>query len=325
VNIFILPLICTEFMKCFLKPLFLGIVFLIITTFGCTHDPNFSSAPKIYFSEIQAIFNQQCASCHGIGGDQHLIDSAMLMSYVVPFEPLRSKLYMDVANIGGRLMPQPPGVAIPIDQRTKIYLWILQGADPTSKKSNGGINQPNDSVSFVSDVLPVFVSKCSTTGCHDAITRREGYNFSSYSGLLARGIVPYNSGASRAFTAMNSTGESFMPPSPNPAVTTREKALILKWINEGAKNTNFTNNCDTTKFTFTDVNQIIQSSCVGCHSGASAGGGIQLTTYALIKVIADNGRLIAVLTQNTMPKGAPLSDCKKKQIEKWVAAGSLNN
>jgi len=313
-------------MENLLKPTVFGNLLFVIILFGCTHDPNFSSAPRIYFSDVQIIFNTQCASCHGVGGTNNLIDSTKLMSYVVPFKPLSSKLYNAISNstnIG--LMPPLPSGPIPIEQRTKIYLWILQGADPASKKSNGGINQQNDSVSFVSDVLPIFVSNCSTTGCHDAITRREGYNFSSYAGLLARGIVPYNSGASRAFTAMNSTGENFMPPSPNPVVTTAEKVLILKWINEGAKNTNFTNNCDTTKFTFTDVNQIIQSSCVGCHSGVSAGGGIQLTNYAQVKVIADNGRLVAVVTQNTMPKGAPLIDCKKKKIVKWVAAGSLNN
>lgn len=313
-------------MKNHFKSLFFSCFIVVVINTGCVHEPDISSSPKIYFSDVMAVFNAQCASCHGVGQNQHLIDSTKLMSYVVPFNPLKSKLYTVVSNLGGIFMPPPPGIALNLEQRTILYLWILQGADPTSKKGSGGIGTHNDSISFVSDILPVYVSKCSTTGCHDAITQGESYNFSSYADLLARGIVPYNSSASRAYTVLNNTsGENIMPPPPLPAVTSNEKALILKWINEGAKNTNFTVNCDTTKFTFTDINQIIQSSCVGCHIGSSAGGGIQLTSYALVKVIADNGRLVAVITLNTMPKGAPLTDCKKIQIQKWVAAGSPNN
>jgi uncharacterized membrane protein len=303
---------------------------MVLTT-SCVHDADISSARKIAFSDIKSIVNNKCGSCHGIGKSNSLIDSAQIVNLVVPFKPFNSELYTIVTDTySGNFMPPLPDAPLNNDQRTKIYLWILQGADTKYRYSDstGVIIPPqpvNDSVSFVSDILPIFVSNCSTTGCHDAITRREGYNLSSYSGLLARGIVPHNSASSRAYTALSGSGENLMPPPPRIAISATDKAIILKWINEGAKNTNFTNNCDTTKFTFTDINPIIQASCVGCHNAVSAGGGIQLTTYGLIKTIADNGRLLAVLTANTMPKGAPLGDCKKIQIRKWVTAGSLQN
>lgn len=294
---------------------------------NCTHEPDISKVSTIGFNEITSIVNIKCASCHGVS--EFLIDSAKIIDDVLPYKPYSSKLFTIVTNTySANFMPPLPNAPLDASQRQKIYFWILQGANPNSisipYNPNDTLPVVNDLVSFVSDVLPIYVSNCSTTGCHDQITKKEGYDLTSYSGIR-QGIVPNNINASKLYTIMNSSGEKRMPPAPQPLVSQAQKTIIQKWINEGAKNTNFTSNCDTTKFAFTDINQIIQSSCVGCHNSASAGGGIQLTSYNLVKVIADNGRLVAVITNNTMPKGYTLIDCKKTQIRKWVNAGSLNN
>ncbi|MFT3754107.1 MAG: hypothetical protein QM800_14935 [Paludibacter sp.] len=197
-------------MKDNFRVIIVGHILLLFSSTSCVHDADISTAPKVPFRDVLSIVNNKCGSCHGASGAEYLIDSAEIMNLVVPNKPFSSKLYTTVTKTySENFMPPPPDSPLDKEQRTKIYLWILQGANPGYNPNDSSvvITPGNDSVSFVSDVLPLFVSNCSTTGCHDAITHREGYNFSSYSGLLARGIVPYNSNASRAYTAMNASGE----------------------------------------------------------------------------------------------------------------------
>jgi hypothetical protein len=91
------------------------------------------------------------------------------------------------------------------------------------------------------------------------------------------------------------------------------------------------NNCDTTNVTFSaTIYPIITESCLNCHQGSSAGGNIDLTGYANVKIQADNGKLIGSVKQtsgfSSMPKGgSKLSDCKIDQIEIWIRKGTLNN
>lgn len=113
-----------------LKITMLGCLLLGAISTGCTHEPDVSSAAKISFSQVQSIFNNKCASCHGVGGEQFVIDSAAIISHVVAFKPLKSKLFTAVTNTYGYLMPPLPNSPLDADQRIKIYLWILQGADP---------------------------------------------------------------------------------------------------------------------------------------------------------------------------------------------------
>jgi hypothetical protein len=55
-----------------------------------------------------------------------------------------------------------------------------------------------------------------------------------------------------------------------------------------------------------------------------------LDTYARVKTVADNGKLMGVITHANgfpqMPKGGnKLSDCNIAKIKKWVDAGAPNN
>jgi hypothetical protein len=70
--------------------------------------------------------------------------------------------------------------------------------------------------------------------------------------------------------------------------------------------------------------------CKGCHNPTSLGGGIDVSTYTAVKTIAANGKLMGSITHATgfiaMPQGSnKLSDCRIKQVQKWISAGSLNN
>jgi mono/diheme cytochrome c family protein len=91
--------------------------------------------------------------------------------------------------------------------------------------------------------------------------------------------------------------------------------------------------CDTTAASTYSavVLPILNSSCNSCHGGsASAGGGINLDTYTSVKAQVTNGKLMGSINHSAgysaMPKnGAKMSACNIAKINRWIAAGSLNN
>lgn len=200
----------------------------------------------------------------------------------------------------------------------------------------GGGNPPPtvscspDTVYFVNQVMPLISSNCTMSGCHDAITHADGVNLTTYSKIVQY-VIPGNAASSKLYKVLNKTGSDRMPPPPMPALTTAQKALIQKWINQGARNNNCVASCDTAVFTYSGaVKPIMETKCAGCHNPANLGGNIDLSTYNAVKVVALNGKLYGSVAQQTgyspMPKNsAKLSDCEIRQIQKWINVGSLNN
>ena len=91
------------------------------------------------------------------------------------------------------------------------------------------------------------------------------------------------------------------------------------------------NNCDTVNMKYAaDVLPIIQANCYSCHGNGLSQNGVSLDSYAKVKVQADNGNLIGVITHADgyppMPQGAAkLSDCNINKIRSWISRGALNN
>ncbi len=91
--------------------------------------------------------------------------------------------------------------------------------------------------------------------------------------------------------------------------------------------------CDTSSLKWsTTIQPIMQQQCAyaGCHSAASARGGINLSTYAGVRDIAQDGSLVGSIEHSgaytPMPyQTTKLPDCQIAQIRGWVAAGALNN
>ncbi|MBK9569624.1 MAG: cytochrome c [Chitinophagaceae bacterium] len=199
----------------------------------------------------------------------------------------------------------------------------------------GGIPPPTtncnpDSVYFVNQILPILSSNCTMSGCHDNITHAEGVNLTTYTNIL-RQVSPGNATNSKLYKSVIKTNGDRMPPAPMAALTAVQKALLQKWINQGAKNNNCTGSCDTTMFTYSGaVKPIMDNKCAGCHNPANLGGNIDLSTYNSVKTAALNGKLYGSVAHQAgyspMPKnGAKLSDCEIRQIQKWITAGSQNN
>ncbi|MBK7558442.1 MAG: hypothetical protein IPI54_09215 [Chitinophagaceae bacterium] len=197
-----------------------------------------------------------------------------------------------------------------------------------------GGTQPcsTDTVYFQNKILPLIISGCAKSGCHDAITRQDGVELTSYSKIMNDGEVrPGDPNNSKLFEVLIETDPSdIMPQPPSAPFTQAEKDLVYKWILQGAKN-NACNDCDTTTFTYSGaILPIMNTHCKGCHNPNFLSGNLDVTTYANVNTIALNGKLLGSVDHlpgfPAMPQGAAkLGDCKITQIRKWIAAGSLNN
>lgn len=186
-----------------------------------------------------------------------------------------------------------------------------------------------DTVYFQNTVLPIITSNCAMAGCHDAISHKEGLTLNNYAGIM-KIVKTGNASGSKLVSVITTTDPgNVMPPPPMAKLSTTQIDAIKKWINQGAKN-NYCASCDTSSFTYSGaIKSIMTNKCNGCHSGTSASAGIDLTTYAGVKTVALNGRLIGSLQYKAgfvgMPQGSRLPDCEVTQVQKWIAAGTLNN
>ena len=86
--------------------------------------------------------------------------------------------------------------------------------------------------------------------------------------------------------------------------------------------------CDTTNVTYTlTIAPIIQSSCVGCHSGASPSGNLSLQNYNEIVSAVNSKSLYTRITStsNPMPSAGLMDECNIKKIKIWIDSSMPNN
>lgn len=188
-------------------------------------------------------------------------------------------------------------------------------------------------VCFETDVLPVFTSYCSTSGCHNPIDREEGYDLTTYEGIM-RGIKPKSVLSSKLLQSMGGLGEEAMPPKSSPQPSTAQVTTIKAWVRSGAANTTNCSSaaCDTAQAPSYAVNiqPLLQNYCNGCHSGASASGSLNFENFNTVQQVGLNGRLAGSVKGDPgfsfmPPSSNSLRDCDIYLIEKWVAGGALEN
>lgn len=225
-------------------------------------------------------------------------------------------------------------------KREPVYIGELIGNDttiiippiPVDTADLTGTPCSADSVYFQNSVLPLLVSNCALSGCHDAVSHEEGVILTDYQNVMSTGKVkafkPQNS---KLYTSLNAGGGDRMPPTPAAAFTAAQKAVIQKWIAQGALNNacneNYGQGCSTVGVTYTNfIQPLVANQCLGCHSTASTGGGILLKNYADIKASGLTGKFYgSVIWANgisAMPKnGAKMSDCYAEKVKAWIDSG----
>jgi hypothetical protein len=195
-----------------------------------------------------------------------------------------------------------------------------------------GVPCDPDTVYFVNDILPLFVSNCAQSGCHDVESHEDGVILTDYNHIIDTGdIEHYDPNDSEVYEVITENDpDDVMPPPPNVPLTASQIASIYAWIAQGALN-NECSECDTSSVTFSAfIQPLIQLKCQGCHSGASPSGDLTLTTYDQIKAIALNGALENSIEGTggyvLMPSNSgPLPDCEKAMILNWIDDGAPNN
>lgn len=212
---------------------------------------------------------------------------------------------------------------------------FLQLPDPNAPNPpSTGLCDP-DSVYFQNQILPILVSNCTESGCHNAQDHEDGVVLDSYYSLLStvENATQNDWHENKLMRVLlESDLDDRMPPPPKSALPTAQINLIKTWLAQGAQNNGCDENfggCDPATNQFSSfVQPLIQAKCQGCHSGNSPQGGIKLTSYAEIKAVAINGKLYGSLTRpsNWMPKGgAKLDDCNLQKIQAWIDAGAPQN
>jgi len=100
---------------------------------SCRHSDDIESLDEICFeSDILPIFQNSCATsgCHD-GGELNLSAYTGIRSGVTPGNANKSEIYNAITNTWSLEM-MPPDRPLSLENRTKIKLWIEQGANETT-------------------------------------------------------------------------------------------------------------------------------------------------------------------------------------------------
>jgi uncharacterized membrane protein len=212
----------------------------------------------------------------------------------------------------------PTGGVTPTDTTT---------TNPSTVSTVGWKCSP-DTVYFQFDVLPIMVSSCAPSGCHNAATKADGYQLTDYTNVIKKGISAGRATNSKIYTEI--ANGSMPPKNSGITMTQAQKDIIAKWINQGAKNLSCNpsfGQCDTMNVKFSSfVALLVQNKCQGCHNSTLP----LLTNYTQIKASVQSGKFAGSINHtagfSAMPQGsAKLPTCELNKINAWIKAGALNN
>jgi len=230
-----------------------------------------------------------------------------------------------------------------------LLAWSCEHEPDLTPPDNGGSGNPGgpgggpgpnpapepkpcdpDSVYFETQILPIFVSNCAIPGCHDRTTAQDDVILTDYANILME-IVPGNLDESEIYERITDEDEDdLMPRNPQTmlgeSLPSEQINLIRTWILQGAQD-NSCDTCDSTDFSFnTAVMPIITANCatsISCHGAGSVN---DYTSYVGVKAKVDNGTFeLRVLRNLNMPPAAPLPECDRIILQKWLDDGALDN
>ncbi|HED37569.1 MAG TPA: hypothetical protein ENI76_04890 [Ignavibacteria bacterium] len=119
-----------------------------------------------------------------------------------------------------------------------IILFYAGCKDTISGNKLDNRTIPDSNVSFSQNILPVFIVKCTNSGCHDNETIAGGISLTSWANTTAdpNVIFPGKPGNSSLVWAIERQSNiQPMPPLGYPPLTPAQIKGIITWIKEGAK------------------------------------------------------------------------------------------
>src|SRR4051812_40686765 len=83
-------------------------------------------------------------------------------------------------------------------------------------------------VCFQQELLPVFISNCTMSGCHNALDRKAGYDLTNYEGIM-KGVKPKHPLLSEIYKSIKGSSPS-MPARPYSKLRLADVDKIKLWI-----------------------------------------------------------------------------------------------
>ncbi|WP_395768998.1 c-type cytochrome [Aquirufa sp.] len=223
---------------------------------------------------VWSIMNKQCVSCHNASNPSAGVDLSSydkIQTYVK-----NGKLYGSLTHaVGYKPMPSAT-LKLNNCDITMIRKWIrgsspagaiLVDINPTNPinpvvdvpviKPPIAVNCSPDTVYFKQKILPLIVSNCAMSGCHDAISKQDGVILTDYTNIM-REVKISNPAGSDLYKSLIETREDRMPPAG--PLSTENINNVLTWIKQGAKNNGCdasATNCITSNVSFKTVIQPI--------------------------------------------------------------------
>lgn len=193
-----------------------------------------------------------------------------------------------------------------------------------------------DTIYFSAQILPILQSNCAFSGCHNAASAQDGVILDSYENTILTGeVVAFDLGESELYEVLIENDlEDRMPPPPASALNNDQIELIAEWILQGAKDLDCEEDsmaCESNNVSFSlIVSPILNTYCIGCHSGGSPSGGISLDGHSNVISSVNNGSLLGSIKwqggfENMPQNGEKLDDCNIEKIESWINDGAPNN
>jgi hypothetical protein len=206
--------------------------------------------------------------------------------------------------------------------------------DTTGTDTTGSASNPchPDSVYFKKQILPLLISNCAMSGCHDDASAQKGVILTSYQKIMSTADVrPFNPSGSDLYEVLVETDPDKRMPLNKPPLAPDKIELVRKWINQGAKDNDCNDGCDTVNVKWSiNIKPLLNQQCTGCHNSSLPSGNVMLDTYPNVKAAVNSGKLWGSVNYNPgykpMPLGAPKLDaCRLKQIKKWIDDGAPEN
>lgn len=323
----------------------LGVITALAVTYtGCKHEPeeyipdpdpnpdttSCDTASVTYPGKIYPILDQYCISCHSGAGPSGGLDFTDYSQ--VAFVAENGALIGAIKHLSGYSPMPQGGEQLDSCKIRLIEIWIRDTTFLPPPDTSHPCDP--DTVYFEMDVLPILMSSCGKSGCHDA-TAQDGVRLDSYEAVMTSNVIrPGNPNDSELYEKILETDpEKIMPPPPDSPLDPAQMEIIRKWIAQGAQNLYCDAACDTVNVTFNGTiwPEIIQKHCFGCHNGPNASGGIHLENYNDVSAAANilpgqPGSLMGAITHaagnSPMPQNQPqLPDCKISQVRNWISLG----
>jgi uncharacterized membrane protein len=176
-------------------------------------------------------------------------------------------------------------------------------------------------VCFKKNIQPLLISKCANSGCHNATDKADGYDFTTYEGVM-KAVTPNKANRSELYQSIS--GSNPKMPQGGAKLTQKELDYIKYWIDFGAENsscgtgTASVSNCDTTSaLTYSNaVKGIIDLNCIGCHSTYNNYSAVSMNANTILTRIN-----LPTTNAQHMPQGFSLSTCDIAKIQKWISLG----